>query len=47
MGSLRLPRWIDVQDDLGDFLPIRTFGFGIEEAEVGNGVRLVVARENG
>jgi hypothetical protein len=40
--ALGFLRRIDVQDDTRDFGPIRTLGIGVEEAEVGNKMLLVV-----
>ena len=44
--ALGFLRRIDVQDDTRDFGPIRTFGVGIEEAEIGNKMLLVVGSQN-
>ena len=38
----RFAGWIDVQDDPCDFRPIRTCGIGIEQAQIGDQMFLVI-----
>jgi hypothetical protein len=42
LRALGFLRRIDVQDDARDFGPIRTLGIGIEEAEIGDEMLLVI-----
>ena len=46
LGLLGIVRRIEMQNDPGDFPPIRAFRIGIEKAQIGDEVLLVVAGED-
>jgi hypothetical protein len=41
-SAVMFPRRIDMQDDLRNFLPIRAVGFRVEQAEIDDGMSLIV-----
>jgi hypothetical protein len=41
--SIVLTRRIDMEDNLGDFPPIRAVSFRVQQAEIGNRMSLIVA----
>jgi hypothetical protein len=45
-SAIMFARRIDMQNNLRNFSPVGAFSVGVEKAQVGNGVALVVAGEN-
>src|SRR5579884_1109949 len=44
-GTIRFAFWIDVQNDFCHFLPVCPFCVGVEQAQIGDEMLLVVARQ--
>ena len=45
-GAFCVMRWIEMQNDPGNFAPISAFRIGIEKAQIGDEVLLIVAGED-
>ncbi len=46
LGAFCVMRWIEMQNDPGNLAPISAFRIGIEKAQIGDEVLLVVAGED-
>lgn len=42
LGAIRFTRWIDIQHDPGNFPPVRALSVGIEQAQICDGMSLVI-----
>jgi hypothetical protein len=45
-GAIRFMRWIDIQHDPSNFPPVRALGVGIKQAQIRNGMSLVIAGQD-